>query len=244
MGGGKKAIPDCQQAERWQEAQTHIVCDFLSKVGLCDENLGDFLTGSVKHTGHQWVFVIPQPGFLWEVAAWESKWHQTWDMKVQILSWHSHSDSYDSPPDSCTMYKTNSSDLFSTFTDTNADNFLIWMCSGRLLFPLATWITTYPELVKQQVEDLSGRHGAVDSHVGDRTIGRGKYRRLKKKKREMMAVNFLTLNGVLSFQQSKMRHKEKTNNKWVQDSQLPLLREKHSMKMLQNFQINLHFICW
>lgn len=117
------------------------------------------------------------------------------------------------------------------------------MCSGRLLFPLATWITTYPELVKQQVEDLSGRHGAVDSHVGDRTIGRGKYRRLKKKKREMMAVNFLTLNGVLSFQQSKMRHKEKTNNKWVQDSQLPLLREKHSMKMLQNFQINLHFIC-
>lgn len=42
------------------------------------------------------------------------------------------------------------------------------------------WIAIYPELVKQQVKDLSRRHGAVYSYVGDWTIGRGKYRCLKK----------------------------------------------------------------
>lgn len=42
------------------------------------------------------------------------------------------------------------------------------------------WIATYPKFVKQQVKDLSCRHGAVYSYVGDWTIGRGKYRRLKK----------------------------------------------------------------
>lgn len=54
----------------------------------------------------------------------------------------------------------------------------------QIVCKLASWITAaYPELVKQQVEDLSRRHGAVDSHVGHRTVRRGEYRCLKEKER-------------------------------------------------------------
>ena len=55
-----------REREWWQEAQTHIICDFLSQVGLCDEDLGNFLTGSVEHAGHQRVFTIPQSGPLYK----------------------------------------------------------------------------------------------------------------------------------------------------------------------------------
>lgn len=53
--------------EWWQEAQTHIICDFLSQVSLRDEDLGDFFTGSIKHTSHQRVFTVPQSGPLYKV---------------------------------------------------------------------------------------------------------------------------------------------------------------------------------
>lgn len=157
---------------------THIVCDFLPEVGLCDEDLGDFLTGPVKHTSHEWVFVIPQSGFLFKVAAWENKWHHTQKIKAQTFSWDSHNESHDSPPDSCTIYRTNSSDLFSTLMEENTDHFN----SEYVLrdSEAKEWIAIHPKLVKQQVKDLSCRHGAVYSYVGDWTIGRGKYRRLKK----------------------------------------------------------------
>lgn len=167
-----------ERREWWQEAHTHIVCDFLPEVGLCDEDLGDFLTGSMKHTSHQWVFVIPQSGFLFKVASWENKWHHTQKIKAQTLSWDSHNESHDSPPDSCTIYRTNSSDLFSTLMDKNTDHFnaeYILRDSEE-----KEWIAIYPKLVKQQVKDLFCRHGAVYSYVGDWTIGRGKYRCLKK----------------------------------------------------------------
>lgn len=60
----------------------------------------------------------------------------------------------------------------------------------QIVCKFASWIAAaYPELVKQQVEDLSRRHGAVDSHVGHRTVRRGEYRRLKeKKKKERIAA--------------------------------------------------------
>lgn len=64
--------------EWWQEAQTHIICDFLSQVSLCDEDLGDFLTGSVQHTSHQWVFIVPQSGSLLKVT------------NKEILATHAH----------------------------------------------------------------------------------------------------------------------------------------------------------
>lgn len=54
-------------SEWWPKAQTHIVCDLLSQVRLSDEDLGDFLTGPVKHSGHQRVFPIPEPGLLYKV---------------------------------------------------------------------------------------------------------------------------------------------------------------------------------
>lgn len=66
-----------EQSEKWQEAQTHIIRDFLSQVSLCDEDLGDFLTGSVKHTSHQWVFTILKPGPLYRVIDKENKWPQS-----------------------------------------------------------------------------------------------------------------------------------------------------------------------
>lgn len=83
---------------------THIICDFLSQVGLCDEDLGDFLTGSIKHTGHQWVFIVPQPGSLWEVKDKENSWSLS--NKNSLLHYFSlchHSEISDSPPDSCTI---------------------------------------------------------------------------------------------------------------------------------------------
>lgn len=69
----------CQNRERewWQEAQTHIICDFLSQVGLCDKDLGNFLTGSAKHAGNQRVFTIPQSGPLYKIIDKERKWSQT-----------------------------------------------------------------------------------------------------------------------------------------------------------------------
>lgn len=73
-----------EQREWWQETRTHIICDFLSEVGLCDEDLGDFLTGSVKHTGHQRVFVIPQSGSLLKVIDKKKKTPQTFTKQSQI----------------------------------------------------------------------------------------------------------------------------------------------------------------
>lgn len=87
--------------------------------------------------------------------------------------------------------------------------FLAWMWSGRLLFQLASWITAYPELVKQQVEDLSRRHGAVDSHVGDRTIGRGKYRRLKKKREKWWQWTFWLWMAYCHFNSARWDTKKK-----------------------------------
>lgn len=95
-----------EQTEWWQEAQTHIICDFLSKVGLCDEDLRDFLTGSIKHTSHQWVFIVPQSCSLLKVTDRENNWphtHTHTQIKTQDFSWNSHNESYDSPPDSCTI---------------------------------------------------------------------------------------------------------------------------------------------
>lgn len=65
-----------EQREWWQEAQTHIICDFLSQVSLRDEDLGDFLTGSIKHTSHQRVFTIPQSGPLYKVIEEEQLTHK------------------------------------------------------------------------------------------------------------------------------------------------------------------------
>lgn len=52
---------------------THVICDFLSQVGLSDEDFGDFLAGSVKNTGHQRVFIIPQSGSLCKITEGETK---------------------------------------------------------------------------------------------------------------------------------------------------------------------------
>lgn len=108
-----------EQSEKWQEAQTHIIRDFLSQVSLCDEDLGDFLTGSVKHTSHQWVFTILKPGPLYRVIDKENKWPQSHIHRH--FWWQNHNESYNLPPDSCTIYRTNSSDLFSTLQHTNTD---------------------------------------------------------------------------------------------------------------------------
>lgn len=51
----------------------YVICDFLSQVGLSDEDFGDFLAGSVKNTRHQWVFIVPQSGSLCQVTEGESE---------------------------------------------------------------------------------------------------------------------------------------------------------------------------
>lgn len=47
---------------------SYVIRDFLSQVGLSDENFGDFLAGSVKNARHQWVFIVPQSGSLCQVT--------------------------------------------------------------------------------------------------------------------------------------------------------------------------------
>lgn len=46
---------------------SYIICDFLSQVGLSNEDFGDFLAGSVKYTCHQRVFIVPQSGSLCKI---------------------------------------------------------------------------------------------------------------------------------------------------------------------------------
>ncbi len=95
-----------EQDERMERVMTHIVCDFLSQVRLCDEDLGDFLTGSVKHTSHQRVFTVPQPSPLCKVT----------DQRKQMITnsqahkhtekqhfCHNNCKNHDLPPDSCTI---------------------------------------------------------------------------------------------------------------------------------------------
>lgn len=52
---------------------SHVICDFLSQVGLSDEDFGDFLTGSVKNTCHQRVFIVPQSGSLCKITEGETE---------------------------------------------------------------------------------------------------------------------------------------------------------------------------
>lgn len=76
-----RIVERCENRER--EAQTHIMCDFLSQVGLHDEDLGNFLTGSVKHTSHQRVLTVPQLGPLYKVKGNSSPQTHTNNTKTQ-----------------------------------------------------------------------------------------------------------------------------------------------------------------
>lgn len=70
-----------EQWELWHEAQTHVICDFLSQVGLRDKDLGDFLTGSIKHTSHQWVFTVLQSRSLYKATVKEKNSSYAWKWK-------------------------------------------------------------------------------------------------------------------------------------------------------------------
>lgn len=47
-----------------EKTLSYIICDFLSQVGLSNEDFGNFLAGSMKNTRHQRVFIVPQSGSL------------------------------------------------------------------------------------------------------------------------------------------------------------------------------------
>lgn len=108
---------------------------------------------------------------------------------VKHTAWRRRSwESDDSPPDSCTMYRTNSSDLFSTLTDASAECERLASDGFPNVFPCVA-AAAYPEFVEQQVEDLSRRHGAVDSHIGHWTVSRGEHRRLENKAKAKFCKN-------------------------------------------------------
>lgn len=56
------------------------------------------------------------------------------------------------------------------------ENTQMEIISGFTETSLNVCLTAHPELLQQQVEDLSRRHGAVHSYVGDRAVGWSKYR--------------------------------------------------------------------
>lgn len=55
------------------ETKTHIVCHFLSQVGFCDKDFGDFLTGPVQHASDQRVFIILQSCPFYQISTKENK---------------------------------------------------------------------------------------------------------------------------------------------------------------------------
>lgn len=55
------------------EKPPYVIRDFLSQVGLSDEDFGDFLAGSVKNACHQRVFVVPQSRSLCKMAEGETE---------------------------------------------------------------------------------------------------------------------------------------------------------------------------
>lgn len=133
----------------------------------------------MKHPGHQRVFVIPQPGSLYKVAVWKSKGNKTRSMRTQILRdlwWLTSRLMHHVQNKLLRLVLHLNKHKHRQFVHVS----VFWQTVPKLASCIAA---AYPELVKQQVEDLFCRHGAVDSHVGHWTVGRGEYRRLHKKMR-------------------------------------------------------------
>lgn len=162
-------------AENNTESGSHIICDFLSQVGLCDEDLGDFLTGSIQHTSHQWVLIIPESGSLLKATDEENNWAHTICIHTKILM--------TSPQ--CKSQLT--ARLVHHIKDKllrfilhlrrhKCRLFLVWTCIRTPGQKLQWSNIVYPKLVEEQVKDLSSGHGAVYSYVSDWTISWSKYR--------------------------------------------------------------------